>query len=315
MATTAFVCHPVGGAGGSVGPLVGLALYTVAASCPWWWAVGGGFVVALTAAGTVGAGGGGPQPQDLVWMTATVTAGGMIVRAVRRSQASAVERAEAVARSRAEQERQRMAYEVHDVVTHGLAVINVQAGVAAHVADQRPDQAREALLAIKDASRTALADLRASVAALSSPIGRPTVAGDPEPAGLARLGELVRAGGSAGLTVVVRGEQGELPAAVDRAAFRIVQEAVTNTVRHAVHARRITVDLGRRGSVLRLRVRDDGRTSPVPVPGNGLRGMADRAAEFGGHTGSPARLVTTIFSWGCRARRHLRRGRVYGSSG
>jgi signal transduction histidine kinase len=84
------------------------------------------------------------------------------------------------------------------------------------------------------------------------------------------------------LTVVVRGEQGELPAAVDRAAFRIVQEAVTNTVRHAVHARRITVDLGRRGSVLRLRVRDDGRTSPVPVPGNGLRGMADRAAEFGG---------------------------------
>ncbi|MEN3616076.1 histidine kinase [Plantactinospora sp. ZYX-F-223] len=283
VTAAAFTCQ-LAGAGGSAGLLVALALYTVTASRPWWWAVGCGLAVALTAAVAVGvgAGGGGPRPEDLVWVTGTVMATGMIVRGVRRTQAGAVERAEAAARSRAERELQRMAYEVHDVVTHSLAVINVQAGVAAHVADQRPEQAREALVAIKIASRTALADLRASVGVLNSPVGGPAVAGSSELAGLARLGELARAGESAGLTVVVRGEQGDLPATVDRAAFRIVREAVTNTVRHAVGARQITIDLIRRGDVLRLRVRDDGRTPPVPVPGSGLRGMADRAAELGG---------------------------------
>ncbi|MFF0144545.1 signal transduction histidine kinase [Amycolatopsis sulphurea] len=176
----------------------------------------------------------------------------------------------------AEQERLRIAREVHDVVAHSLAMINVQAGVAAHVADRRPEQAKEALLNIKSASASALNDLRATLAVLRSGENRA-----PAPS-LAQLGELLDHARTAGLTVTVHGEAGDLPAPVDGAAYRILQESLTNVVRHADSAEEVEVRLDRRPGTLALTVRDDGRGTDQPTPGHGLRGMRERASALGG---------------------------------
>lgn len=156
-------------------------------------------------------------------------------------------------------------------------MIAVRAGVGAHVADRRPDEAVLALLEIKEASRAALAELRTTLAVLR----------EPEPAdvpGLHRLDEVARVAGLAGVGVEVRGSAGELAAAVDGAAFRIVREAVTNTVRHARSARRVVVDLERGPRELHLRVADDGGPSGAVTPGHGLRGLAEHAATLGGRS-------------------------------
>jgi signal transduction histidine kinase len=189
-------------------------------------------------------------------------------------------------RARRQEERSRIAREVHDVVAHSLAMINVQAGVAAHVADRRPEEALTALLAIKEASRAALADLRATLGMLRSGDGIGPVPG------LAGLPELI---GPVGLPVEVRGEPGKLPAHLDATAYRIVQEALTNVVRHARGATGVTVGFDRGDDVLRLTVTDDGtgpnRTGPDgTVPGNGIRGMRERVEAVGGELdagGSP----------------------------
>jgi signal transduction histidine kinase len=152
----------------------------------------------------------------------------------------------------------------------------VQAGVAAHVADRRPEQAVEALLAIKEASASALADLRATVTVLRSGQGL-----GPAPS-LRQLDELVDHTQATGLTVHVHGSPGELPAPVDGAAYRILQESLTNVVRHANQAATVTVHFGRRDGRLELVVRDDGRGATEPKAGNGLRGMGERAAALGG---------------------------------
>jgi signal transduction histidine kinase len=191
-------------------------------------------------------------------------------------------RAEAEDQRRVEEERLRIAREVHDVVAHSLAMINVQAGVAAHVADRRPEQAKEALLAIKEASRTALADLRATLNVLRSGEGRA-----PTP-GLHQLPELIATASSAGVTVTAEGESGELPAPVDVAAYRIVQESLTNVVRHAEHADIVRIGFVRTADELTITIADNGRGG-TPKPGNGLRGMAERAQTLGGSaTAGPA---------------------------
>jgi signal transduction histidine kinase len=193
------------------------------------------------------------------------------------------ERFEAEARRRAEEERLRVAREVHDVVAHSLAMINVQAGVAAHVADRRPEQARQALLAIKEASRTALVDLRATLGVLRSGEDR---APAPSLGRMAELLDQVRAGG---LRVDVDGEPGELPAPVDVAGYRILQESLTNAVRHARGATGVTVRWTRAGDRLELLVSDDGEpvtavaaVAAVADGGSGLRGMRERAEALGG---------------------------------
>ncbi|GAA3431679.1 sensor histidine kinase [Kutzneria kofuensis] len=194
------------------------------------------------------------------------------VRASRRSQHEVFEER---ARRVAEEERLRIAREVHDVVAHSLAMINVQAGVGAHVADRRPEEAKQALLAIKEASRAALVDLRATLGVLRSGEDRA-----PAPS-LSRLDELLGSARGAGLSVEVSGEPGDLPAPVDSTAYRIVQEALTNTVRHAVDARTVSVRFSRDDGCLTVEVRDDGR--PVQTePGNGVRGMRERALALGG---------------------------------
>lgn len=188
------------------------------------------------------------------------------------------ERAQA-ARRRADEERLRIARELHDVLAHSISVINVQAGVGLALLDTDPEQARTALTTIKAASKEALGEVRQVLDTLRTPGEAPRA---PAP-GLDRLSELVEQAASAGLTVDVEGEPPRLAPGTDLAAFRIVQEALTNVVRHSVsrHAR-VHVDHDRR--TLRLRVDDDGPATGADAggSGNGLAGMRERAAALGG---------------------------------
>ncbi|MFE9674026.1 sensor histidine kinase [Streptomyces sp. NPDC006259] len=188
------------------------------------------------------------------------------------------ERAQA-ARRRADEERLRIARELHDVLAHSLSVINVQAGVGLALLDSDPEQARTALTAIKSASKEALGDVRQVLSTLRAPGDAPRA---PAP-GLDRLPELVEQAARAGLTVEVGGEAPRLPPGTDLAAFRIVQEALTNVVRHS-GSRHARVHLDQAGGGLRLTIDDDGPAADAEAggSGNGLAGMRERAAALGG---------------------------------
>jgi signal transduction histidine kinase len=181
-------------------------------------------------------------------------------------------------------EQARIARELHDVIAHSVSVIVVQASAAEDVFDTRPDQARAALRSIEQAGRDALRELRTLLGGGGSAGGTdPT---QPQP-GLARLDELAEPLRLGGLQVVVRreGEAPEVPAGVDLSAYRIVQEALTNTLRHARAARaEVTVRYGE--GAVEVEVRDDGRGPPGGVAlngtGRGLIGMRERAALLGG---------------------------------
>jgi signal transduction histidine kinase len=190
------------------------------------------------------------------------------------------------ARRRVAEERLRIARDLHDSVAHSMASISVQAGVGAHVLDERPEDARTALLAIKDASGEALAELRATLGMLRSDDHAPR-----EPtAGLDRLSALVESSRSAGLEVdvdVVTGSDTRpLPPAVDTAAFRIVQESLTNVIRHAGPTR-ATVTIRHGDDDVEIEVTDDGRGAGASDGdgsdgGHGLAGMRERVALLGG---------------------------------
>ncbi|GAP47806.1 two component system sensor kinase [Streptomyces azureus] len=188
------------------------------------------------------------------------------------------ERAEA-ARRRADEERLRIAQELHDVLAHSISVINVQAGVGLALLDSDPEQARTALTTIKAKSKEALGEVRQVLDTLRAPGDAPRA---PAP-GLDRLPELVEQAASAGLTVEVEGEPPRLAPGTDLAAFRIVQEALTNVVRHS-GARHARVHLAHDSDLLRLRVDDDGPATGADAggSGNGLAGMRERAAALGG---------------------------------
>ncbi|MCF1592798.1 sensor histidine kinase [Streptomyces muensis] len=189
------------------------------------------------------------------------------------------ERAQA-ARRRADEERLRIARELHDVLAHSISVINVQAGVGLALLDTDPEQARTALTTIKAKSKEALGEVRQVLDTLRAPGDAPRT---PAP-GLDRLPELVEQAASAGLTVEVEGEPPRLAPGTDLAAFRIVQEALTNVVRHSGsrHAR-VHLDHDDR-TTLRLRIDDDGPATGADAggSGNGLAGMRERAAALGG---------------------------------
>lgn len=184
-------------------------------------------------------------------------------------------------RRQAGEERLRIAQELHDVVAHHLSLINVQAGVALHLADRRPENVEPALRAIKEASKEALTELRSLVDVLRDDTPAPRVPA----ATIASIDDIVERAAPAGLVVtkVIEGQVRSLPAAVELAAYRVVQEAITNVVRHAGASRaRVVITYGDRLSV---RVEDDGRTGAQPAtlsPGNGLRGMHERASALGG---------------------------------
>jgi signal transduction histidine kinase len=187
-------------------------------------------------------------------------------------------------RRRADEERLRIAREVHDVVGHGLAAINLQAGVALHVVGRRPEQAEVALAAIKRSSKDALEELRRTLAVFRQP---DTQDGPQRPApGLGQLEALVAAMAEGGLPiqVAVTGERAKLPAAVDLAAYRIVQESLTNVARHAGPAT-ATVRVGYQPEAVVLEIADTGtgRAAGVARPGgHGIAGMRERAAAVGG---------------------------------
>ncbi|MDX6690539.1 MAG: hypothetical protein QOF55_1797 [Thermoleophilaceae bacterium] len=181
-------------------------------------------------------------------------------------------------------ERLHMARELHDVVAYSFATINVQASVAVHVADDQPERALEALAAIKAISGEASRELRAILGLL-----RTTDRAESPIHGLDRLDILADMTTSAGLAtrVVVSGRARSLPPAVDRAAYRIVQEALTNALRHAGPAS-AAVTVSYEAARLVVEVVDDGR-SPAQAPGeiepgggHGIGGMRERALALGG---------------------------------
>ncbi|MEV4804392.1 sensor histidine kinase [Nonomuraea sp. NPDC049421] len=186
------------------------------------------------------------------------------------------------ARARVDAERLRIAREVHDTVAHAIAIINVQSGVTAHVLDRRPDVAREALRAIEQTSSRALREMRAILGVLrdDDEEGR-----EPYP-GLEQVGELVAKARAAGLDVEVQESSPAtpLPSAVGGAAYRIVQESITNVVRH-VGPTRVTVVLDPGPEALEVRVTDAGRGTVVEPPdesGRGIVGMRERCRLLGG---------------------------------
>ena len=212
---------------------------------------------------------------------------------VRREQAAA-ERSR-----RADEERLRVARELHDVVSHSIAMINFRAGVALHVLDRRPGEARAALEAILAGSAGAMQELRAALGVLRQGGGS---ARAPVP-GLAELGELVAGVSAAGpkVQLTIEGEPAELPPAVDLAAYRVVQESLTNVVKHAGPAA-TTVRIAYQPSLLVVEITNDGPGSGIANidpgsgitnadpgggvagvdPGSGIAGMRERVVAAGG---------------------------------
>jgi len=185
------------------------------------------------------------------------------------------ERAESSKRA-VEDEQARIARELHDVLAHNVSVMVVQAAAARDVFDAQPERARQALRAIEDTGRAALTELRQLLAGVRAEF-------EPQP-GLVGLGPLVEGLRAAGLPVNVHvdGDLGDLPAGLDLSAYRIVQEALTNTLKHA-HATTAEVRISRTRESVDLEVLDDGVGAPASANGgHGLIGMRERATLVGG---------------------------------
>jgi signal transduction histidine kinase len=247
------------------------------------------------------------------WL-AVVAAIGQAARARRAQKSMLEERArrteenrEHEARRRIQEERLRIARELHDAVGHHVALISVQAGAMDYLLDTDPDKARESLAHIQQASESALEELRLTVGLLRQP-------GDPEPtepAGkLARLGELIDSFTATGLRVTcdVTGEVRQLPEAVDLTAYRLIQESLTNTAKHAAGAS-ASVQLAFLPGILSLVIEDDGGPNAAVTgkdmeistdTGHGIVGMRERAAALGGrlcagpHSGGGFRVLAEL---------------------
>ncbi len=235
------------------------------------------------------------------WLLVLAVGTELIRSRLERSAQEAAARAEE-ARRRASEERLRIAQELHDVLAHNISLISVQSGVALHLLDEHPEQARPALTAINEASRAALGELRSVLDVLRAGASAPL-----QPAaGLAELGRLVERTRATGLAVTLDIDgldpgvgagtgadagAAPLPAGVDLAAYRVVQEALTNVVRHAA-ATRVTVRVTREPGELVVQVDDDGRDAD-PAPGGsgpevgqrvgrGIAGMRERVHALDG---------------------------------
>jgi signal transduction histidine kinase len=196
-------------------------------------------------------------------------------------------------RRQASEERLRIARELHDVLAHNISMINVQAGVALHLMDEQPEQARTALAAIKEASKEAITEMRSVIGILRQ---RDEAAPRAPTPGLDSLDDLVSRARTAGLrvTLSLEGTRRPLPGGVDLAAFRIVQEALTNVTRHArptagdgLDHRAVTASIrvvyGPHDVV--VQVDDNGRAGAVvneQSGGSGIPGMRERAGTLGG---------------------------------
>jgi len=269
-----------------------LALYNVAACGHTWIAATLGTVSAAATVATEMAGDENHLADAALfllcgWIVAVVAVGGMLhnrnafLAEARRRAEEAERNLEEEARRRAVEERLHMARELHDVLGHHLSLINVQSGAALHGFARSPERAEQALDAIRDASREALRELRATLGVLRRvDEDAPTA---PAPS-LTRITDLIDHTRRTGVDVSLETPGGipPLPSSVDLAAYRIVQEALTNVTRHSGADRAlvlITCDERR----VRIRVDDDGRGGDVrPGSGTGVQGMGERARALGG---------------------------------
>ena len=223
---------------------------------------------------------------QVAWLVAAGAAGEALRQAERRAEEAERTREE-TARRRADEQRLHIARELHDSLTAQISVITVQAEVAVHLAARRGEQVPEALVAIRDAAREAGRELRTTLEALRE---------DPGDAGhgLWSLPDLVERARLTGLDarLTIEGRRTDVPAAVERTAYRIVQESLTNVARHAAAAS-ASVRIDYRPGALVVRVDDDGpgtgtgtgtepAPEPEPVPGTGLLGMRERVTALGG---------------------------------
>jgi signal transduction histidine kinase len=279
-----------------------VALFTVATLEPRQVAIGAGVISIAVLFIATGAGGpfgwvGGTNSVMLAFSVASVALG-LAVAGRRQVFAAMVERAERAereredeARRRVDAERLRIARELHDVVAHSMSMINVQAGVAAHVISTQPEEAVEALNAIKVASREALRELRAILNVLRQ-VDDEEAGRAPAPR-LAQLDALADATTQAGLptSVVVSGASAALSPTIELAAYRIVQESLTNVLRHAGPEARAWVEVVITEGALDIRVDDNGRGLAQGTAttdefhegtGAGIAGMRERAAAFAG---------------------------------
>jgi signal transduction histidine kinase len=239
---------------------------------------------------------------NLVWLP-LVGAASEIARSRLERRVERAHAARELARRRASEERLLIARELHDVLAHNISLINVQSGVALHLLEGRPEQARPALEAINEASEEALEELHSVLEVLSRGLGEDGAPGESgawaphvPTAGLRDLDGLVRRTRAAGLDVhmAVEGEARSVPAGVDLAALRIVQEALTNVVRHAGGDARATVRLVYAPAELVVQVDDDGRGADPAAGGSGgsraagkgvgrgIAGMRERVHALGG---------------------------------
>ncbi|MGW1707410.1 sensor histidine kinase [Streptomyces sp. NPDC002206] len=214
---------------------------------------------------------------EVAWLIAAFAAGEALRQAEQRADEAERTREE-TARRRADEERLHIARELHDSLTHQISIIKVQSEVAVHVARRRGEQVPEALLAIQEAGREATRELRATLEALRDDDTTP-------PRGLDHIPELVEQASRAGLeaTLTIEGQRTDVPAAVSRTSYRIVQEALTNITRHA-SAATASVRIVYRADSLAIQVDDDGKATPAAVPklGLGLLGMQERVTALGG---------------------------------
>ncbi|MEU5882971.1 sensor histidine kinase [Spirillospora sp. NPDC047279] len=299
------VYYPSGFPDGPVAFVFVIALYTVAVECRLFVSLAAamilnaGFVLSNVINGAAG-----DEDPDMVmgarsvagltfWLLLVIALGQYVRN--RRDHAAAAERRaveaersrEQEARRRATEERLRIARELHDVLAHQISLINVQAGAALHRRDD-PAKAYDALDAIKQASKDTLRELRGVLGVLRQVDEQDEDAASPvaPTPSLERVEELLAQTTAAGLPVTLVGQvpQGPLPAPVGLAGYRIVQEALTNAVRHA-GATAATVQITRDADAVTVQIDDDGGGPADPAAltgGNGLRGIRERAAAIGG---------------------------------
>jgi signal transduction histidine kinase len=271
-----------------------VAVFTLAVlRGPWWGVIGIGIEVVAYAplmhSGTC------DVPCQVGWTSLFVFAviAGVAVREVRRLNLELAEQTDMLRRTREElvrrtvgQERSRISRDIHDMVAHGVTLMVIQAGVARWLAEANPARAEQALRAVEKAGNDALLELRSLVEALAS---QPSDRADPIPArDQLRIGPLVEHAVEAGMQVelVIRGEPRPLDPGLELSLYRIIQEALTNVRRHAPGAKACVELRYVHGGVEAEVSNVAGRTalwgSPAPGTGQGLLGMAERAALFGG---------------------------------
>jgi signal transduction histidine kinase len=286
-----FAYHVMGYPGEALGIALFVALYSVAA----WGRTAGSLPAAVTLTGAastlmlIG-------PHPVSWSnpavygpTISMLCVVMLGATVRQRRVDAEERvrqaravAEADMHRRLTEERLLIARELHDVLAHTISVIAVQGGLALDALDDSPELTRRAVLTMRGSAREALAELRAALTTLRGE-GDPAAPPVPQPH-LADLPDLAAAARAAGLAVEIDmdGTDAGVPPVVELTAYRIVQEALTNAVRHS-GAESVWVGLRHEAGSLRVEVSDDGRGLPdQPATGMGLRGMRERAEALGG---------------------------------